>query len=171
MNKTLAKSSTDRKITGVCGGIAEYLNVDSTIIRLVFALSIIFWGFGLLIYIIAAIIMPMDYEADNNKQNYKNNYSAENATDYANNQTAKDTAQAGNTDNLNNSNAKKDFDGGSNNTGKKSNLSTAAIFGIVLVVIGVICLVNIFIPAINYGVIFAALIVALGVLIIIKGGR
>ncbi|MEL7569402.1 MAG: PspC domain-containing protein [Eubacteriaceae bacterium] len=171
MNKTLAKSSTDRKISGVCGGIANYLNVDSTIVRIVFALSIIFWGFGLLLYIIAALIMPMDYETDN-KQNFKNNYSYEKTNDFTNTQNAEKTADAGNADNLNNnSTEKKDFDGDSNNTNKKSSLSTAAVFGIILVVIGIICLVNIFFPAFNYGVIFAALIVALGVLIIVKGGR
>ncbi len=171
MNKTLAKSSTDRKISGVCGGIAEYFNIDSTIIRLIFAFSIIFWGFGLLLYIIAAIIMPMDYETDN-KQNYKNNYSSEKAKDFTNTQNTEKTVYADNTDNFNNdSTEKKDFDGTSNNTNKKSNLSSAAIFGIILVAIGIICLINIFFPAFNYGVIFAALIVVLGVLIIIKGGR
>lgn len=171
MNKTLAKSSTDRKISGVCGGIAQYLNVDSTIVRIIFALSIIFWGFGLLLYIIAALIMPMDYETDN-KQNYKNSYSYEKANDFTNTQNTEEPAGAENTGNVNNDpDTKKDFNGSSNNTSKKSSLSTAAVFGIILVVIGIICLVNIFFPAFNYGVIFAALIVALGVLIIIKGGR
>ena len=56
-NKKLRKSRTDRKLCGVCGGLAEYLNMDSTIIRLIWALLILAAGTGLLAYIIAAIIM------------------------------------------------------------------------------------------------------------------
>lgn len=59
-NKKLRKSRTDRKLCGVCGGLAEYLNMDSTIIRLIWALLILAAGTGLLAYIIAAIIMPED---------------------------------------------------------------------------------------------------------------
>lgn len=58
MEKKLYKSNTDKKICGVCGGLAEYLNVDSTIIRLIVVLSILFIGGGLLAYLIAALIMP-----------------------------------------------------------------------------------------------------------------
>jgi phage shock protein C len=58
--KRLYRSSTDRVISGVCGGFAEYLNIDSVIIRLVWALFIFFGGFGLLAYIIAAIVIPIE---------------------------------------------------------------------------------------------------------------
>ena len=58
MKKRLYKSNNDRKIAGVCGGIAEYMEVDSTIVRL-FAILLVFgWGSGLLAYIVAALIMP-----------------------------------------------------------------------------------------------------------------
>ena len=52
------KSTKDRKIAGVCGGIAEYLNTDPTIIRLIFALLVIGWGSGLLAYIVCALVFP-----------------------------------------------------------------------------------------------------------------
>lgn len=55
--KKLKKSARDRKICGVCGGIAEYLNVDSTVIRLL-AVLLLCTGSGLIAYIVAAIIMP-----------------------------------------------------------------------------------------------------------------
>ena len=59
MKKKLYRSTRDKKIAGVCGGIAEYLDVDSTIVRLI-AIALVFgWGTGLLAYIIAAIIMPV----------------------------------------------------------------------------------------------------------------
>ena len=52
------KSVKDRKIAGVCGGIAEYLNADPTIIRLAFALMVLGWGTGVLAYIAYALILP-----------------------------------------------------------------------------------------------------------------
>ena len=59
-NKKLKKSRNDRKLCGVCGGLAEYLNMDSTIIRLIWVLLVFAAGTGVLAYIIAAIIMPED---------------------------------------------------------------------------------------------------------------
>ena len=56
--KRLCKSAADRKLAGVCGGIAEYFGVDSTIIRLVFALLVVGWGTGIVAYIIAALVLP-----------------------------------------------------------------------------------------------------------------
>jgi phage shock protein PspC (stress-responsive transcriptional regulator) len=55
--KTLRKSR-DRRIAGVCGGIAEYFGWDPTIIRIIWAVMIFCYGTGLLAYIVAAIIMP-----------------------------------------------------------------------------------------------------------------
>lgn len=55
--KKLYRSKTDKKICGVCGGLGEYLNVDSTLVRLVWLL-IALTGSGILIYFLAAIIMP-----------------------------------------------------------------------------------------------------------------
>ena len=58
MEKKLYKSNTDKKICGVCGGLAEYLNMDATIIRLSWVLAVLFAGCGLLAYIIAALVIP-----------------------------------------------------------------------------------------------------------------
>jgi len=52
------KSTKDKKIAGVCGGIAEYLNADPTIIRLAFAMLVLGWGSGLLAYIVCALVLP-----------------------------------------------------------------------------------------------------------------
>lgn len=57
--KKLYRSSTDKKMAGVCGGIAEYMNVDSTIVRLIAILLVFGCGSGLLAYIVAALIMPI----------------------------------------------------------------------------------------------------------------
>ena len=62
MNKKLCKSSTDKKIFGVCGGLAQYFNIDPTVVRLIWALLIFCAGTGLLAYIIAALVLPYDYQ-------------------------------------------------------------------------------------------------------------
>ena len=56
--KKLYKSGTDKKLAGVCGGLAEYFNIDSTLVRLGWVVFGLLGGSGLLAYIIAAIIMP-----------------------------------------------------------------------------------------------------------------
>ena len=57
-NKKLFRSTTNRMVCGVCGGIAEYFGVDPTIVRLAVVLLCFGWGSGLLAYIVAALIMP-----------------------------------------------------------------------------------------------------------------
>ena len=58
MEKKLYRSKINKKICGVCGGIAEYLNMDPTIIRLILVLLTLAGGSGVLAYIIAAFIIP-----------------------------------------------------------------------------------------------------------------
>ena len=60
MDKKLTKSSTNRMICGVCGGIGEYLDTDPTLIRLIWVILSLMAGSGVLAYIIAAIIIPED---------------------------------------------------------------------------------------------------------------
>ena len=64
MEKKLYKSRTDKKIDGVCAGIAEYADIDPTLVRLLWVLVTLFAGAGLIAYIIAAIIMPRKPEED-----------------------------------------------------------------------------------------------------------
>ncbi len=56
--KTLRKSQTDKKLCGVCAGIGEYINLDPTMVRLLWVIFSMAGGAGVLAYIIAAIIMP-----------------------------------------------------------------------------------------------------------------
>ncbi len=56
--KKLMKSSTNRMLCGVCAGIAEYLNVDPSIVRILWVIFCLAGGSGIIAYIIAAIIMP-----------------------------------------------------------------------------------------------------------------
>ena len=58
MEKKLYRSNTDKKLCGVCGGLAEYLGVDPTVVRLLWVLAALFVGCGVLAYIVAALIIP-----------------------------------------------------------------------------------------------------------------
>ncbi|MBR9961759.1 PspC domain-containing protein [Anaerostipes sp. Marseille-Q3525] len=57
MKKTLYKSRKGRFLFGVCGGLAEYFDVDPTLIR-IFTAALCTTGTGLLLYIVAAVVMP-----------------------------------------------------------------------------------------------------------------
>jgi phage shock protein C len=56
MEKRLVRK--DKKIFGVCGGLGEYFSLDPTLIRILFVISVLIFGTGLLLYIILAIVMP-----------------------------------------------------------------------------------------------------------------
>ena len=58
MEKKLYKSRTNKMVAGVCGGIGEYFGVDPTLVRLGFVALSFLAGGGLLVYILAAIIIP-----------------------------------------------------------------------------------------------------------------
>ena len=61
IKKKLYRSSHDRIVAGVCAGIADYFDVDATIVRLIWALLIFCAGTGVFIYLICAIIIPERY--------------------------------------------------------------------------------------------------------------
>lgn len=57
-DKKLYRSDTNKVFLGVCGGIGEYLNVDPTVVRLLWIIFIFMGGSGFLAYIVAALVMP-----------------------------------------------------------------------------------------------------------------
>ncbi len=60
MAKKLYRSRTDRKIWGVCGGLAKYFDIDPTIVRVIAIVSIFVTGVSILAYIIMAIVVPLE---------------------------------------------------------------------------------------------------------------
>lgn len=66
MSKKLYKSTTDRKLCGVCAGIANYLNIDPTVVRLLWALITFVGGAGVVAYVVCALVIP--------DEPYNNNY-------------------------------------------------------------------------------------------------
>ena len=57
-HRRLTLSATDKKIAGVCGGLAEYFNTDATLVRLIFVVLIMLGGSGVIVYLIAWIMLP-----------------------------------------------------------------------------------------------------------------
>ena len=58
MKKRLYKDHSNQKLCGVCSGIAKYFGIDPTLVRLLWALLVVFAGSGILAYIVCAIVMP-----------------------------------------------------------------------------------------------------------------
>lgn len=56
--RKLYRSQTDRKVAGVCGGLAEYFNVDPTLIRVLFIVLAVCGGAGLVLYLAMWIVVP-----------------------------------------------------------------------------------------------------------------
>jgi phage shock protein PspC (stress-responsive transcriptional regulator) len=56
--RRLSRSRTDRKLGGVCGGLGVYLDMDPTLVRLIWVMAALFAGWGLLGYLIAWIVIP-----------------------------------------------------------------------------------------------------------------
>ena len=64
MKKKIYRSETDRKIAGVCGGLAEYLEIDPTLVRLAWAIFVLCAGTGIIAYLLAALIIPSESEVE-----------------------------------------------------------------------------------------------------------
>jgi len=56
--KKLTKSNSDRRISGICGGLAEFFGIDSTIVRVLFVLLALFGGSGFIIYLAMCLLVP-----------------------------------------------------------------------------------------------------------------
>lgn len=59
-NKKLYKSRTDKKLDGVCAGIANYFGIDPTLIRIGWVLLSLAWFTGVIAYIVCAIVIPRE---------------------------------------------------------------------------------------------------------------
>lgn len=91
MSKKIYKSSQNKVFTGTCGGIGEYFNIDPTIIRLIFAATLLLGGTGIVVYIIAAVLIPSkpidDFE---NMEQANKNYRPHNNTSSSKDSNDKD---------------------------------------------------------------------------------
>ncbi|MDJ1475553.1 PspC domain-containing protein [Bacillus sp. LS15-K4] len=61
MSKRLCKSETDKMLFGICGGLGEYFDISSTLIRILWVIAILCFGTGFLVYLICLLLMPRSY--------------------------------------------------------------------------------------------------------------
>ena len=63
--RRLMRSTTDRRIAGVCGGVAKYLNIDPTVVRIIFLIALLCGSFGFCAYLIIWLAAPEDNRIEN----------------------------------------------------------------------------------------------------------
>ncbi|AZO93213.1 PspC domain-containing protein [Iocasia frigidifontis] len=141
MAKKIYRSREDRIIGGVCGGIADYLALDPTWVRL--ALLVLFFtrGVGVMIYLLAWIIIPEKPEF--NSQNEENFAEGDNHDDYVNVST----------------------------DGIQHKENNKRLLGILLMLIGLFFLLDNWLPYINWERFWPVIIIAAGIVLLIKGVR
>ncbi len=60
--KRLYKIDQGKKICGVCGGVAEYFNIDPSMVRILWAVLSVFYGAGIVLYFVAAFVLPYKHQ-------------------------------------------------------------------------------------------------------------
>ncbi|GAB1477077.1 PspC domain-containing protein [Bacillota bacterium] len=142
MEKKLYRSTQNKVIAGVCGGVGEYFEIDPVIVRLLVVVFTLVGGSGLIAYIIAMLIIPVrrgpevpgEYnEAYAGVEGVKNNCRNESPGSY-----------------------------------EKTNRNTAMALGFILIIIGGLIVVRYFVHWIPSGLIFAAALVLAGLFLIFK---
>lgn len=140
MDKKFARSK-DRKIAGVCGGIAEYLNIDPVIVRAVFLCLLFFGGSGFIIYLILLVVMP---EQDPNYTGYVE----------VNEEEEEKKTENTEPENIMNEIPKKALNTGS------------LIFGLLLILAGVFFFLRNFFPFFRFEYWFPLVLIVVGILLI-----
>ncbi|MDD5126905.1 MAG: PspC domain-containing protein [Dehalococcoidales bacterium] len=157
MPKRLYRSQSDRIIWGVCGGLADYFNIDPAIVRLVFALLALANGVGIMIYIIMAIVVPVaGSKVTTPEETVKENIVEIKATAEEFGKEIRNTFQGEEKAEM------------SDNSQQRRN-----ILGIILIIVGAIVLMstlNLF-RWFNWGIIWPVLLIIVGLIIIFMTGR
>jgi phage shock protein PspC (stress-responsive transcriptional regulator) len=144
--KKLYRSRTDRVIGGVCGGLADYFDIDSTIVRIVAVIIAIWGGVGVFVYIIGLIVIPEEPVKGNKKmtdKNKKDDFSekVETAAQQVKDELKKDPAKG------------------------------QWIGGLILITLGSLFLVNQFIPALDFGKLWPVILIVIGAYVIANNAR
>lgn len=154
MNKRLYRSRTDTFLSGVCGGIADYFNFDVSLVRIAWVIATLATGgLGLIAYIIAAVVVPLEpiggVEGMGTEQ--QNSHETGSKTQET---SARNEAWY------------------TSDSGKCSNGSgiTRKYIGLFLILFGVFFMVRRYIPEIDFGMLWAACLVIVGVGLMVKRG-
>lgn len=147
MNKRLYRSRKDTFLSGVCGGIAEYFNIDVSLVRIGWVIATLATsGLGLIAYIIAAVVVPVEpYGGIENM----------------------DTEQQSNDSNPNSGQKSTQNTSGSTNWAdtngwRKDSGTTRKYAGLFLILLGVFFLIRRYIPSVDFGMLWALCLVLVG---------
>jgi len=141
-NKKLERNPMNKVVGGVCSGLADYFNLDVALVRVAFVIAALFASFGFWLYIILWIVLP-ENKLDINFQTPPNNETR---------QTYGDTQQSKEDDN-------------------RSKKSTTLFAGILVILIGLIFLINNFIPISWVWKLWPLILVAIGVVMIVNASK
>jgi phage shock protein C len=152
MHKRLYRSKTNKVITGVCGGIAEYIAIDPVIVRLLWIAISFAFGTGILIYIIASIIMPEKRSDSINGEDEDSTVNQHAGDDFSAESFEAQSAEW-------------------RETPKYDKGRTRMVLGIVLVLIGLLALTKEFFNWLDFKLFWPVVLVIAGALILFKGGK
>jgi len=157
MEHKLYRSRKDRMLFGVCGGLAKYFGIDSSLMRIIMVLLALAGGVGVLMYFVMVIIVPLEGSSTAAPRDVI----AENAEDI------KTTAE-----NLGKE-LRDTFGGNKAGTGDTAELQMRRRnwFGVIVIVIGVIILLSTFGFFHFWGVLWAVALIAIGVAVILSVRR
>ncbi len=142
MNRKLYRSRKDKMIAGVAAGLGEYFDVDSTLIRILFVVSLFFGGFGILAYIILWIVVPEEpfpFTGSSQNEDTKKNESSDQSANETYQQTLREHRE------------------------RRRNFA-----GVILIIIGVVFLANNYIPRIHFSDFVPLIIIAIGIAILVN---
>ncbi len=156
MNKRLYRSRTDTFLSGVCGGIADYFNFDVSLVRIAWVIATLATGgLGLIAYIIAAVVVPLEPIGGVEGM----------GTEKTNAGESEFTSQDKTTQGTQDSCCSSDYRSCTNGSG-----ITRKYIGLFLIIFGVFFMVKRFIPAIDFGMLWAICLVLVGIGLMVKRG-
>ncbi len=159
MDRKLYRSNKDKMLGGVCGGLAEYFDVDTTIVRVVFVISLFLGGTGVLAYILLWIIVP---EAP-----FFFNMPKDKPQQDATEQNESTTQNVG-SDQQNFSSSQNNFAMAWEQQKQTQRKKRSTFFGVALIILGFIFLADTWIPHIHFSHFFPIILVLIGVGLIVK---
>jgi phage shock protein C len=151
MSKKIYRSRKDYMIAGVCGGIAEYFDIDSTLVRLLTVLIVLVGGAGVIAYIIAWIVIPKNPEQISDKA-------------FEERENIKEKVKKGAKDVI--EEVKEHFE--SEEPSHKSEKNRRILGGIIVIAIGLVFLLNSIFPWVGWGRLWPVILIAVGIIIMIQ---
>ena len=159
MQNKLYRSQSDRMLFGVCGGLAKYFGIDSTIMRIIVVLLALVTGIGILVYIILAFIVPLEGSGKiTPKEIVMDNVAEAKTTAQGLGQDIKDTFSG---------------DKGDSEETAREQAKRRNTFGLILIIIGIFLLLGTFgvFHWAKWSVVWPVILILVGLLIIVSISR